>query len=157
MEAVPVLRIAPTGLDELRPLPVDGPRHWWGGPLDVEGLALCSVGAAAASLNRLVGRTAVERIRSPRVAASFDSPGVLRIDGAPIHAFAELSRFFPTADGWVRTHGNYPHHARLLLQALGVDRPEAVPAALAKLTSLEAEQRIQSIGAVGAAVRTREE
>lgn len=157
MEAIPVLRIAPAGLDALRPLPVEGPRHWWGGPLDVESLALGSVSAAAASLNRLVERTAVQRIRSPRVAASFDSPGVLRIDGAPIRAFSELSRFFPTADGWVRTHGNYPHHARLLLQALGVDRAEAVPAALAELTALEAEQRIQSIGAVGAAVRTREE
>lgn len=157
MEAVPVLRIAPAGLDDLRPLPVEGPRNWWGGALDVEALALGSVGAAAASLNRLLGRTAVQRILSPRVAASFDSPGVLRIDGAPIRAFSGLSRFFPTADGWVRTHGNYPHHARLLLQALSVDRAEAVPAALAELTSLEAEQRIQSIGAVGAAVRTRGE
>lgn len=145
------------GVERAASVPVTGPRHWWGGALDVEGLALGSVGAAAAALNRLLGRRAVTGIDSARVAASFDSPGVLRIDGSPIRAFSELSRFFRTSDGWVRTHGNYPHHAERLLSALGVSAAADVAPALARMGSREAEERIQSAGAIGAAVRTRKE
>ena len=32
--------------------------------------------------------------------------------------FAPLSRFWRAADGWVRTHGNYPWHRSALLRAL---------------------------------------
>ncbi|KFD43879.1 hypothetical protein IU11_07380, partial [Cellulosimicrobium sp. MM] len=38
--------------------------------------------------------------------------------------FAPLSGFFRTADGWVRTHANYPHHRARLLALL--DLPAAV-------------------------------
>lgn len=128
-----------------------GPRRWWGGPLDVEGLTLGSVGLAAAALHELTGLAV--GVNSSRVAAAFDSLGHLRIDGRRPQAFADLSGFFPTADGWIRTHANYPHHAERLLAALDVATPESLRRVLADLPGREAEDRIVAAGGVAAAVR----
>ncbi len=69
--------------------------------------------------------------------------------------FAPLSRFWLAADGWVRTHANYPWHERALLDALGIDEPaaEAVGEAIASLGADEFEDRVFAAGGVGAAVR----
>lgn len=133
----------------------DGPRRWWGGPLDVEGLALASVAVAGAAVEQLTGARRTVATTSSRVNDAFNSVWHLRIDGKKLEGFAALSRFFPTADGWLRTHANYPHHARRLGQALGADTVEGVAAALAELASLEAEERICAAGGIAAAVRTR--
>lgn len=64
-----------------------------------------------------------------------------------------MSRFWRTADGWVRLHANYPHHHRALLRALGPD-----PAAtMAMRTSVEVEDAVVAAGGVAAAVRTTPE
>ncbi len=53
-----------------------GSRRWWGGGgLDVEGLALGSVQAAATALNALTGHPGRYSIDSGLTAASFDSLG----------------------------------------------------------------------------------
>lgn len=75
--------------------------------------------------------------------------------------FAPLSRFWRTADGWVRLHGNYPWHRDRALAVLGVatgdeDR-EAVAAAVAGWRGSDLEQALADAGGVGAAVRTPEE
>src|SRR5436190_18861095 len=71
--------------------------------------------------------------------------------------FAALSRFWPTADGWVRTHANYSWHRRALLLALGVpddvDAVDALGAAIASLRSEDVEERVFAAGGVAAAVR----
>src|SRR5690606_23886922 len=104
-------------------VPVTGPRRWWAGPLDVEGLVVASVRACAAAATVLAaarGTPVALSVDSRDVAAAVDSFRHLRVDGRATVGFAPLSRFFPTADGWVRTHGNYPHHRDALLAVLGV-------------------------------------
>jgi hypothetical protein len=90
----------------LRPAPWSGPRRWWTGPLDVEGLSLGAVGAAAAALNLLAGAPDRFATTSALTAAAFDSSGHLRISGHPIQGFAPLSGFRRTLD-W-RGSGSTP-------------------------------------------------
>lgn len=151
-------------------VPVLGPRRWWGGMLDVEGLALGSTRLAAASLAALLGRPGRISTSSARIAAAFDSFSRLRIidarhpQGRAPQGFAPLSRFWATADGWLRTHANYPHHRAALLRALGVNeidpleagqrQVDRTAAALRRLTSAEAERHILAAGGVAAALRS---
>ena len=133
------------------------PLRWWAGPLDVEGLALRSVGAAAEALNLYTGAPGRFRTAPALAAAAFDSFGHLRIDGRALQGFAPLSGFRRTSDGWIRLHANYPHHEQRLLRALGAATAAGVEAALGSMTSLEAEAAIQDHGGIAAAVRTRGE
>lgn len=135
----------------------EGLRTWWGGPLDVEGLALAAVGAAGAALDRYTGAAGRYKASPELTAAAFDSSGHLRIAGHPLQGFAPLSGLRPTRDGWIRLHANYPHHRQRLLQALDATTPEEAEAALRSRDSLDAESAIQARGAVAAAVRTRAE
>jgi hypothetical protein len=76
--------------------------------------------------------------------------------GRPAGAsFAPLSRFWPTADGWVRTHANYPWHKAALLRALNVpDDPEEVERTMRRSDAEDIEERVFRAGGVAAAVRT---
>ncbi|SBS71444.1 CoA transferase [uncultured Microbacterium sp.] len=122
--------------------------------LDVGGLAAASVLAATRAAARLTGGE--PRLDPVRIATAYSSERHLRIDGAQPTAFAELSGFFRTADGWVRTHGNYPHHAAALRRALGLaddaDR-DGVAHALKRTDADHATERIVSAGGICAAVR----
>jgi crotonobetainyl-CoA:carnitine CoA-transferase CaiB-like acyl-CoA transferase len=73
--------------------------------------------------------------------------------------FAPLSRFWPAADGWVRTHANYPWHRDALLSAVGVatDDVDAVSAAIAAMRAHDVEERVFAAGGIAAAVRDIEE
>ncbi|MDJ0321996.1 CoA transferase [Pseudarthrobacter sp. PS3-L1] len=151
------MSFAREGLQPPGPLPSwHGPRRWWGGPLDVEGLALASVAVSAAAIEQFTGPSLAVTIDSSRVAAAFNSLGHLRIDGRQPEGFAALSGFFPTSDGWVRTHANYPHHAHRLSLALGARTVDGVAGALLEMPAFEAEERICAAGGIAAAVRTRE-
>jgi crotonobetainyl-CoA:carnitine CoA-transferase CaiB-like acyl-CoA transferase len=94
-----------------------------------------------------------------QVATAVRSERYFAVDGRPAGmGFARLSRFFPAADGWVRTHANYPWHKQALLQALGTaDDPDAVAAAIKSTPAREAEDLIVGSGGVAAAVRTARE
>ncbi|WP_146211315.1 CoA transferase [Quadrisphaera granulorum] len=101
------------------------------------------------------------------VTADFCSEALLRLDGQPARGgFAPLSRFWPTADGWVRVHANYPHHRAALLDALGLDddgddagpaTQDAVRRALLERQAHEVEDAVVTAGGVAAAVRTPHE
>ena len=131
-----------------------GPRTWWGGPLDVEGLALGSVQAAVAGLCQLGGgRPHDLGLNAAQVAAAFASQFHLRVGGRAPEGFAPLSRFFPTADGWVRTHANYPHHAAALQEVFGVSGLKPLAAALLAHSAAEVEDMVQQAGGIAAAVR----
>ncbi len=95
------------------------------------------------------------RLDRGHVAAAFRSEAHLRINGEQAGpGFAPLSRFWRAADGWVRTHGNYPWHRSALLRALGCPaEPESVAAAIAALGAREAEDLVTGAGGVAAAVR----
>jgi len=102
----------------------------------------------------------MSRVDGRRVSAAFRSDRLLRIDGRGISGFAELSRFWPTADGSVRTHGNYPHHRARLLTALGLPDTagvDDVASAMSRRSAREIEQALAAAGGVGVAVRTAEQ
>ena len=124
-------------------------------------LALGSVAAAATAAAALSqargGPLPMSRVDGRRVSAAFRSDRVLRIDGKPISGFAELSRFWPAADGWVRTHGNYPHHRARLLRALGLRDSagaEDVAGAMSQRSVHDVEDALAETGGIGAAVRS---
>lgn len=144
-----------------------GPRRWWAGPLDVEGLAVAAVvasGRAATLLGRARGWDRSVTVDSADVAAAFDSFRHLRVDGREVVGFAPMSRFYATADSWVRFHANYPHHRRALLTALdldpGLDDDTAsvmVGAAARREDALALETQVRGAGGVAAALRTPQE
>lgn len=91
------------------------------------------------------------------VAASMQSTAFFRWKGQPTEgmAFAPLSRFWAARDGWVRTHANYPWHARALLRVLGTPSdPNAVASRVAAWSAADLEQAVFAAGGVASAVRT---
>src|SRR5690606_13011775 len=90
------------------------------------------------------------------VATAFVSERHLSVNGRAPVTFAPLSRFWRTADGWVRTHANYPHHRERLLSGLGVSGADGEPA-LAERSALEVEEAVYAAGGLAVAVRTAEE
>ncbi|MFF8967741.1 CoA transferase [Streptomyces sp. NPDC014995] len=134
--------------------------------LPVRELARACIGACALAGAELGARRAglaqVPRVRvdDGAVATAFVSERHLLVDGRAPVAFAPLSRFWRTADGWVRTHANYPHHRTRLLRALGPglpDDPAAVEAALAERSAVEVEEAVYAAGGLAVALRTPEE
>ncbi|MEV5339186.1 CoA transferase [Streptomyces sp. NPDC052676] len=117
-------------------------------------VAVCALAAAELGARRAgLGRVPDVRVDDGAVATAFTSERHLLVDGrAPVN-FAPLSRFWRTADGWVRTHANFPHHRRRLLSALGVAEDE-VAAALAERSAREVEETVYAAGGLAVAVRT---
>ncbi|WP_217235829.1 CoA transferase [Streptomyces sp. AC555_RSS877] len=134
------------------------------GRLPVRELARACVGACALAAAELGARRAGlpdvpgVRVDDGAVAAAFVSERHLLVDGRAPVTFAPLSRFWRTADGWVRTHANYPHHRARLLDALGVPKDvAAVEAALAERSSREVEEAVYAAGGLAVALRTPKE
>ncbi|GAA3239699.1 CoA transferase [Streptomyces thermocoprophilus] len=138
--------------------------------LPVRETARACVGACALAAAELAavraGRREVPAVRvdDGAVAAAFTSERHLRVDGRPASGFAPLSRFWRTADGWVRTHANYPHHRARLLAGMGLPADAddttaatAVGAALAERSALEAEDAVYAAGGLAVALRAPEE
>jgi hypothetical protein len=132
--------------------------------LPVEDVAIACTGAAllaAAALHAQRGGDCGSRgsptaqLDLSHIAAAFRSERYLRVNGEQAGlGFAPLSRFWRAADGWVRTHGNYPWHRSALLRALSCSGdPESVAAAIAALGAREAEDLVVGAGGVAAAVR----
>ncbi|SFF32693.1 CoA-transferase family III [Actinacidiphila alni] len=118
-----------------------------GPPVSVRGLVPASVPAV--------------RVTDGAVATAFTSERHLLIDGRPGATFAPLSRFWPTADGWIRTHANYPHHRARLLTALGLrdrDDTDALVAEVARRLAAtpgeQSEQAVYAADGLAVAVRT---
>ncbi|MEU6415915.1 CoA transferase [Streptomyces spiralis] len=137
-----------------------------GARLPVRELARACVGACALAAAELAARRAglaevpAVRVDDGAVATAFTSERHLLVDGRPPLTFAPLSRFWRTADGWVRTHANYPHHRQRLLLALGLPQdaePAAVEAALAERSALDVEEAVYAAGGLAVALRTPEE
>lgn len=134
--------------------------------LPVRELARACVGACALAAAELAARRAglaevpEVRVDDGAVATAFVSERHLLIDGrAPVN-FAPVSRFWRTADGWVRTHANYPHHRARLLGALGLADDatvEDVAALLAERSALEVEETVYGAGGLAVALRTAKE
>jgi crotonobetainyl-CoA:carnitine CoA-transferase CaiB-like acyl-CoA transferase len=142
---------------------VSGRGPWFAGPLDVDGLAVDAVGTAllaAADLAeaRGLGRPEVS-LSAEHVAVSFTSERHALVGGRPSGAgFAPLSRMVRCADGWARTHANYPHHEAALRRALGIGADVAeLEAAAASMRSVDLETAVVSAGGCAATLRTEAE
>ncbi|MBB5830686.1 CoA transferase [Brachybacterium aquaticum] len=134
------------------------PRRWWRCPLDVETLARGALERVRdAARNVAAARGAAVRIEtsSALIAGSFASYEHLEVDGVAPVAWAELSGFFAAADGWVRLHGNYPHHAAVLERSYGIKDRDSLTTVLAGLDAAEIEQEVTAAGGIAAAVRER--
>ncbi len=123
-------------------------------------IAAASLSAALIAAERAGAATPVVELDPLRVATAVTSEKHFRLRGEPVDAWAALSGFWPTADGWLRTHANYPHHRARLLTALGL--PESTTAnelraRLATMTAFDAETAVVGAGGVAAAVRTEAE
>lgn len=127
--------------------------------LPVNALACGSVAAAGLSGVALQGGAQV--IVDPRqVSVSFRNDQLSSIDGRPIVGFAPLSGFFAAADGWVRTHANYPHHRARLLGALGLGGDatrDALAEAISGMPAQGVEDTVTAAGGVAVRVRDADE
>ncbi|GAA4330131.1 CoA transferase [Streptomyces venetus] len=126
-------------------------------------VAVCSL-AASELVSVRTGRPAPRvRVDDEAVATAFLSDRLVRVDGQAWSTFAPLSRFWRAADGWVRTHANYPHHRARLLAALEVPEDsgdaavDAVAGAIAERSALEVEETVYTAGGLAVAARGPEE
>lgn len=123
---------------------------------DVAALSWHAVTAVEEARAVLVGASA-RPLDPTAVAVAYTSERWLRVGGSAPRAFAPLSDFFRAADGWVRTHANYPHHRRALLSALdvspGADERDRVWAELARRPAEIAAASISSHGGLCVTVR----
>ena len=153
------------GLAGAQPVEVRGPSRpaVLASPLAVADCAVASVSACLAAAAELAqvrtGRRPAIALDTGHVAAAVRGENWLRDPyGQGIEGFAPLSRLWPAADGWVRTHANYPWHRNALLATLRVpDSADAVAAALARLPAREIETVVYEAGGLAVAARTREE
>jgi hypothetical protein len=142
-----------------------GSGGWLPSRLPVEAAAAATVSAALTAAARLRAHTTggaapLVGLDQDHLAAAFRSEAHARWDGEPGGTgFAPLSRFWPAADGWVRTHANYPWHRDALLRALGIADaaadPATVGARLATMPAAEVEAVVVANGGIAAAVRER--
>lgn len=131
--------------------------RWWPGVLAVEGLALDAVDLvcrAVSDLSALRGRPREVSTSPELVAASFAAIEHLRVDGRAAEGWAPLSGFVKAADGWVRLHGNYPHHAAAITRALDARTRDELTSVVAALPMDEVEERVTMAGGIATTVRT---
>ncbi len=131
--------------------------------LAVDELAVASIGSAlrAGSLLQASRRGS----RAPRVdlaaghaADLVRSEAQLRLPGQQAaNGFAPLSRLWPTGDGWLRTHANYPWHRAALLAATGAQTQADLHAKLMTRSAFDWERLIDAVGGVAVAVRRPDE
>lgn len=132
--------------------------------LDVAGLVTDSIALAALAIEQVAATRAQREPRTPRlrgdvITTSVRSERHFRLDGQPPQAWAPLSGFWPTRDGWVRTHANYTHHEQRLRQLVGLDEsasPATFASALAERRAVELESEAAELGAIVVAVRDRQ-
>ncbi|GAA3454000.1 CoA transferase [Dactylosporangium matsuzakiense] len=119
----------------------------------------CAVAAVTACLDAAAdlaevrtGRRPVVEVDAGHVLAAVRGEALLRdAHGNGIGGFAALSRLWRAADGWVRTHANYPWHRAALIAALG---PEAgLEAAIGARPALEVERLVYAAGGLAVAAR----
>ncbi len=119
--------------------------------LDVSALAAASVAAATlAAWSRVTGPGSL-RLDGARIATAFTSERVIEFDGRAPSVWSPLSGFRRARDGWVRTHGNYPHHAAALRRVLGLSEADAAePATVdAAIAGRDAEELARAVTAAG--------
>lgn len=130
------------------------------GPLPVRALARATVGACALAAAELAAARAGGGaddvaplvVDEGAVATAFVSERHLLVEGRAPVTFAPLSGFWRAADGWVRTHANYPHHEAALARVLAAGTPEAVAGAVARRSAVDVQEEVYAAGGLAVAV-----
>ncbi|MGY1637065.1 CoA transferase [Geodermatophilus sp. SYSU D00742] len=131
------------------PVRVSG-RTGLAGPLPVPDLAVGAVAAQLLAARLLRGGSQPVAVDAAHVGLAFRSERYAAVGGRPVApGFAPLSRFWRTADGWLRLHGNYPHHRDATLRVLGAEGG----AAAERWPGEELESAVVAAGGAAAAVR----
>ncbi|MFF7293548.1 CoA transferase [Microbacterium sp. NPDC008134] len=141
------LRTAPSASVEPADSPIDVPLP---SRLATGELARSSVAAITAVMGGDLPALDPERI-----ALAYRSDRFLMIDGAAPPVWSPFSGFWPASDGWVRTHGNYPHHAAALRRGLELTEAagsEDVADAFTRMTTSDAVRAITGSGGLAVAV-----
>lgn len=126
------------------------------GPYRVAELAATCVAMATTAAHSLLtlrgGSPAPFTVDVGHAAEAFRSERHTRVVGEPVRPlWAPLSGDYEAADGWVRLHANYPHHAAAVRRALGDDPTPAV----ARRRAVDVEDLVLAEGGAAAAMRTR--
>ncbi len=150
---LPVLQLSPRYVQEHLQL---GAGNFLPSNLQVNELACGAVAAAALSAADLRQAQTVT-VEPAQVSVAFRNDQLQTIDGEHAAVFKSHSGFFQTKDGWVRLHGNYPHHRQRLLEALGL--PDACPReqladTLKQWRAIDVEETVTA--AKGIAVKVRD-
>lgn len=130
---------------------------------DVTGLAVSSMGAAAAAVARLAERhgapapelTIDRDLASLSFGASFQPVGW---ELPPV--WDSVAGDYRCADGWIRLHTNAPHHRAAALSVLGLGAGAdhaTVASAVAPWTGEDLESAVVAANGCAAAMRTREQ
>ena len=113
---LPVLQLSPQYVQQHLQL---GEGNFLPSSLQVNELACGAVAAAALAAADLRQAQTVT-VDPAQVSVAYRNDQLQTIDGEHAAVFKSHSGFFQTQDGWVRLHGNYPHHRQRLLDALGL-------------------------------------
>ncbi|MEV8175020.1 CoA transferase [Microbacterium sp. NPDC079176] len=117
---------------------------------------LATADLAWASVRAVCLAAGVDSLPDPdRIAVAYRSDRVLTVDGRAPDVWSPYSGFFRASDGWIRTHGNYPHHAMRLLTGLGLGidaAGEDVRAAILTQSAADAVDRIVDAGGLAVPV-----
>ncbi|GAA1056575.1 putative L-carnitine dehydratase [Agromyces luteolus] len=145
----------PSELAALAPLPdVPLPAR-----LDVSSLAAASVAAASLAAWSTDAASGSISLDGARIATAFQSERVARLDGEVPSVWSPLSGFRRSRDGWVRTHGNYPHHAAALRGVLDVDEgadAAAIDAAVGGWSAVDLAEAVTRAGGMCVAVEVED-
>ncbi len=119
--------------------------------------SLAAAGLAAAALWRQRGGWAqIVSVDSVAAAAEFRSERLLRVNGAaPADPWDPIAGLYPTTDGWVRLHTNFPHHRAGVIRLLHcADERPAVAAALRTREAVAFETEAAEAGLCVTALRS---
>jgi crotonobetainyl-CoA:carnitine CoA-transferase CaiB-like acyl-CoA transferase len=124
------------------------------GPYRVAEMAAKCVEMTTTAANELRATPKPCTVHIGHAAEAFRSERHTHVVGEkPKPLWAPLSGDYEAADGWVRLHANYPHHAAAIRRAFGDDPRPAV----ARHSAVEVEDRVLAEGGAAAAMRTRED
>lgn len=84
-----------------------------------------------------------------RIAVAYRSDRALLLDGDKPDVWSPYSRFWRARDGWLRTHGNYPHHAEALRRGLDLAADAGANAVRDALSRATVHASVDSISAAG--------
>lgn len=125
-------------------------------PAMVAAVAASTLAASVLDAARSGGaRPAAVLVDTEHVAVAARSERYARAEGvSKPGAFAPLSRFWRTSDGWLRLHANYDWHRERALRVLGCqESPAAVEEAVRRCNGEELESALAAAGGLGYVVR----